>query len=279
VARREWPRRIEALNSARSFRRLAITAGVVSMALIPPASGADESQVDQNVRKLVAMQRAWGSATMNSAGAALALKEVSRGTLNGHTVVKYRMQASGLPTDKVYSLVLWQIGGQPQTSLSGITLDEAGTATCAGKPGTCGTPDKPNDPIDLDMLGGLGETKRVGLVASDKAANAYASVVPFRNRGTDGACILEATLVTPNAEAVMLSGSGFKPNARLDVEITSEGEKQHPAANANENGGYEGVLLPFIKGLAKGRTQASVRSANCKPVVSFSWGTGSYALQ
>ena len=247
------------------------------IATIAVAQGADEAQLDQNVQKLIATQRAWGT-RMNSASATLELKEISRGMSNGHTVVRYRMLTSGLPTDKFYSVILWQLGGQPQTNLSGVTLDETGTAICAGGPGSCGGT-KPNDPIDLVMMAGLGETKRLGLVASDQTARAFASVVPFPNRATEAGCNLEATLVTPNAEAMMLSGSGFKPGARLDVEIISEGEKQHPAATANENGIYEGVVLPFKKGLTKGRTQVSVRSGNCNPSVSFPWGADSYALQ
>ena len=83
----------------------------------------------------------------------------------------------------------------------------------------------------------------------------------------------------PTREAVMLFGSGFEPGGRLNLEITSEGEKQHPAATANQNGTYSSVILPFKKGLAKGRTQVSVRSKECNPVLSFSWGTDSYALQ
>lgn len=258
--------------------RLFIFALTTVVTLVPLARGADESQVNQTVEKLVAMQRAWGS-KMNSAGATLALKETSRTMANGHTVVRYRMLTSGLPADKVYSLIMWQLGGQPQTNLAGVTIDETGTAVCAGRPGTCGDASKPNDPIDVAMLGGLGEPKRVGLVATDKGAQAFASVVPFPNRATDAGCVLEMTLVTPKAEAVMLSASGFKPGARLDLEMTSEGEKQQPAAKADENGAYEGVVLPFKKGLTKGRTQVSVHSDSCNPALSFAWGEGSYVLQ
>jgi hypothetical protein len=230
-----------------------------------------------SVEELVKLQRSWGS-KMNSTGATLSLKEVSRRTSGGNAVVRYRMMALGLPVDKVYSLVMWQLGGQPENILEGVTIDETGSAICTGKPGTCGG-NKPNDPVELAMSGALGEPKRVGLVAADKGAYAFGSVVPFPNRGTDAGCTLEATLVTPNAEAVILSGSGFKPGIRLNVEISSEGEKQHLASNASENGSYEGAVLPFKKGVTKGRTQVSVLTETCKPEVSFAWGTGSYALQ
>jgi hypothetical protein len=47
---------------------------------------------------------------MNSRGAALKLKEIARGTLKGSTVVKYRLLTSGLPRDKIYSLVNVAVG-------------------------------------------------------------------------------------------------------------------------------------------------------------------------
>jgi hypothetical protein len=251
---------------------------VVCTVLFPSAKGADDGQINETLQKLVAMQRAWGP-KMNSAGASLSLKEISRGALNGHAAVKYRIQASGLPADKLYSLVMWQTGGQPQTNLEGVTIDETGTAICAGKPETCGTPDKPNDPIDLVMLGSQGETKRVGLIATDNSGKAFGSVVPFPNRAADGGCTLETTLVTPNAEAVMLSVTGFKPGVTLNIEMNSEGEIQHPAAKTDVSGAYEWVVLPFKRGLTKGRAQVSVQSDACDPALSFAWGAGSYVLR
>ncbi|MDP9171294.1 MAG: hypothetical protein M3N54_11805, partial [Acidobacteriota bacterium] len=248
---------------------------VVCTVLIPSAKGAADGQINEALQKLVAMQRAWGP-KMNSAGASLSLMEISRGALNGRTAVKYRMQASGLPADKIYSLVMWQTGGQPQTSLEGVTIDQTGTAICAGRPETCGTPDKPNDPIDVVMLGSQGEVKRVGLIATDGSGKAFNSVVPFPNRAADGRCTLEATLVTPNAEAVMLSVTGFKPGVTLNVEMNSEGETQHPSAKTDASGAYDWVVLPFKKGLTKGRAHVSVQSDPCDPALSFAWGAGSY---
>jgi len=230
-----------------------------------------------SVQQLVAMQRAWGPRT-NSAGAMLTLTEGSRAAADGHAIVRYRLTTSGLPKDKIYSLVMWQLGGQPQGLMSGVTIDSTGTAICAGKVGTCRA-DKPDDPIDLAMQAGLGEVKRLALIADDKSAKVFASVVPFPNRAAEGGCTLEATLVTPKAEAVMLSAAGFKPGITLDIEMNSEGEKQHFSGKTDAKGAYEWVVLPFKKGLTKGRAQVSVHSDNCNPALSFAWGEGSYVLQ
>lgn len=250
---------------------------ILLSALLYSASALAQEQTNQTVAKLAAMQRAWGT-SMNSPGATLALTEMSRSKVNGHTIVKYRMQASGLPLEKVYSLVNWQIGGQPQVHLEGVTINEAGIAVCAGNSGTCGTPSKPNDPIDLDMMAALGETKRVGLVADD-TAKAFANVVPFPNRAVHGGCVLSATIMTPNAEGVLLSASGFQPNSGVAIESVSEGEVKNSVAKADQNGAYETVLQPYRKGVTEGRTQVSVRSGSCHPVLSFAWGKSSYTLQ
>jgi hypothetical protein len=244
------------------------TFGAISAAL---GQGVD------SVQRLVAMQGAWGPKA-NSTGAVLTLVEGSRSTAEGHGVVRYRMVTSGLPKEKVYSLLMWQLGGQPQSVMSGITIDASGTAVCAGKPGTC-RGDKADDPIDLAMQAGLGEVKRVALMSEDKSIHAFASVVPFPNRTTDGACTVEATLVTPKAEAVMLSATGFKPETTLDIEMNSEGEIQHPAGKTDASGAHEWVVLPFKKGLTKGRARVSVHSGACNPSLSFAWGEGSYVLQ
>jgi hypothetical protein len=79
-----------------------------------PLIGADDDHVNHQLQKLVAMRRAWGP-KMNSTGATLRLHEGSRTVTEGHTVVRYRMIAPGLPKDKNYSLVMWRLNGQPQT--------------------------------------------------------------------------------------------------------------------------------------------------------------------
>jgi len=173
---------------------------------------------------------------------------------------------------------MWQLGGQPQTVMNGVTIDENGTAICAGRPGTC-SGNKEDDPIDLAMSGGLGETKRIGLIAPDKSTQVFAVVVPFPNRGMDAGCSIEAALVTPNAEAVLMFATGFKSGEQLDIQIVSEGERQSPSAKADPNGNYEWVVLPFKKGLTKGQARVSVRTAACTPTLPFSWGEGSYRLQ
>ena len=248
---------------------------VATLSVTPAASA--QGPGPGSVEQLVSMQRAWSPRT-NSAGAMLTLTEGSRTTADGHALVRYRMTTSGLPKDKTYSLLMWQLGGQPQGVMSGVTIDASGTAICAGKAGTC-RGDKPDDPIDLAMQAGLGEVKRVALIAADKSAQVFASVVPFPNRATYGGCTLEETLVTPKAEAVMFSATGFKAGVALDIEMNSEGEIQHPSGKTDANGAYEWVVLPFKKGLTKGRARVSVRSDSCNPALSFAWGEGSYALQ
>ncbi len=260
-------------KSLKIMRTLCFLATTLSAIIAVLAQGSGPGSVQQ----LVSLQRAWGPKA-NSTGTLLTLIETARATADGHLVVHYRLTTSGLPKDKAYSLVMWQLGGQPQVILNSVSIDADGTAFCAGKADTC-RGDKSNDPIDLAMEAGLGEVKRVGLFATDNSARVFANVVPFPNRAVDGGCALEATLVMPNSEAVMLVATGFKAGVALDIEMNSEGEKQHPGAKTNGSGAYEWVVLPSKKGVTMGRTQVTVHSDGCDPALSFAWGPGSYVLQ
>lgn len=262
---------------ARYMRAGSCLVACATAALIVFAPFNLRGDAEADLRQLVARQQAWGPKA-SSAGATLTLAEGSRSATNGHTTIRYRMNTSGLPKDKIYSLVMWQLGGQPQAVMNGITLDNAGTAVCAGRSDTCHG-EKPDDPIDLAMQAGMGETKRVALVATDKSAQVFASVVPFPRIGTDRGCTIEARLVTPNAEAMMLSVKGTKPGAAIETEMNSEGEKQRSSAKTGADGAYEWVALPFKSGLTKGHAEVTARSEGCNPSLSFAWGAGSYALQ
>jgi hypothetical protein len=183
------------------------------------------------------------------------------------------------PGASIYSLTLQLLGGEAETILRGVTLNEKGSAICAGRQGTCGDSNKPDDPIDLVMLGGLGEPKLVGIVADSGSYRAYATVVPFPMRAVDSGCVLEGTLATANAEVVSVSGHGFQPGELLEVRSRSEREVISNTAKADPDGGYTTIVSPFVKGLPRGHAELTVHTKQCSPSLSFEWGQGSYQLQ
>lgn len=151
-------------------------------------------------------------------------------------------------------------------------MDASGLAICAGTPGTCGSADKPNDPIDLILQPNAGEPVRLGLVSADGATKVFAKVVPIPLRGEDKACSVEATLLTPGAELVLIAGSGFQSNGDLTMESVSEGERHSSKGKADANGRYVSAILPYKQGVGSGIAKVNLKASGCIPSVSVPWG-------
>jgi hypothetical protein len=215
------------------------------------------------------MHRAWGP-PLSSPNAALALKETAR----SGQAVSYRLYASGLPLDGNYSLVSWPVTERgPAVVLTGVTLNASGLAICAGAPGDCGSPDKPNDPIDLKLQPIMGEPFRVALISStDPKLKAFAKIVPNPNQVIDKGCSLQSVLLLPGAAEVLIEGSGFAANADLTIELNFLGERHKQKVKADAEGVYSTVLLPVAPGRVGGDTELRVKSAACNPVLTFHWG-------
>ncbi|MEQ1884246.1 MAG: hypothetical protein ABL967_04240 [Bryobacteraceae bacterium] len=219
-------------------------------------------------QNLVSMHRAWGQAT-STPGTTLVLKEASK---SGSTI-KMRLYATGLPKDQTYTLVTWPVTQRgPMAAIDGITLDADGLAVCAGSAGTCGSPDKQNDPIDLAISPIAGEPVRLGLVSSNQATKAFAKIVPVPLRGEDRGCSVEATLLTPGSELVLIEGSGFSEKSEVTMDSNSEGEKRGGKLQRGSDGKYSTALFPFRQGVAKGTASVTLKSSDCSPNVRVNWG-------
>jgi hypothetical protein len=143
-----------------------------------------KSSEQNTAENLVRMHEVWG-AKASTPNASLAIKESTR---TGQ-VINLRLIADGVPKDGVYSLVTWPVTQKgPSEMLKGATLDSSGLAVCAGKPGTCGSADNPNDPIDVTVQPIPGEPIRLGIVSADGATKVFAKVVPNPLHGDDRGC-------------------------------------------------------------------------------------------
>jgi hypothetical protein len=224
------------------------------------------------VEQLAKLQRNFGK-KMNSPGVELSLKETNRSRAADRTLVRFRLNGTGLPSNTTFSLFQVQIDGTIIKIMEGVTFDAKGEAICAGRQGTC-QGDGPNDPIDLVVYAGKGESKRFGLVSDDGAhVKAFVGVVPFPNATTDKGCRLESIIGTPNGELTYIQGSGFEPNAELTIDSQSYDEKHHDTSKAEADGSFLHAILPYVNGKNSGKTVFDVKSKNCNPKLSFSWGT------
>jgi hypothetical protein len=231
------------------------------------------------LQKVSKMQMAWGAA-MSTPGSTLELRETGRERVEDRTVVAYRIYGHGLPVDQTYSLVRWPLNGLPEAVLSGVTLTQDGMAVCSGAgPQFCGDSATPNDPIDLKTFGGKGEPFRIALEAEDHKHLAAASVAPFPVKAENKDCSLESILIMPNAEAILLQGSGFGPNASVEFISDSSGEKRSQKETADGTGHLKFIVLPYKEGLDDGVVTIQPTNAACQPSVTVPWGKHSYKLQ
>jgi hypothetical protein len=228
-----------------------------------PGNGAAGAAQD-----LVRMHEAWGPKA-STPGVSLAVRESSR----SGQVIKFRLTANGASRDGAYSLLAWPVTQKaPSRVLSGVTLDASGLAICAGTPVTCGSADNPNDPIDITLSPVQGEPVRLALVSADGATKVFVKLVPIPLRDENRGCSVEATLLTPGAELVLIEGSGFPPTTDLTMDSESGGERQTRKGKTDADGRYVSALLPYREGVPAGTTKVNLKASKCAPSVTVPWG-------
>lgn len=236
---------------------------------------------------LAACALLWGCALLAQAppppdtpGLSLRLLQVSRTPVQGHTVVRYRLILRGSAFGAEYNLTQWtSVVPRPRTVLSGITLDPTGLALCAGRPGTCGSPQHANDPVELAVTAAAGEFLRFTLTSPDGTRHAMAIAVPFPVQGADRGCHLEILRYGPQANALAIRGTGFGANAKLKITLDSAGQIHSNPATADAQGVYTSAVVPAVNGVAGGSFRIAITAPTCSPSASIVWGAGSYKLQ
>jgi hypothetical protein len=214
------------------------------------------------------MHQAWGPKA-STPNASLEIRE----TAVSGARHQFRLFATGLPADGVYSIVTWPVTQKgPSEILKGVTLGDSGVAVCAGAPGRCGSADKPNDPIDIVLQPIPGEPSRLGLVSADRMTKVFARIVPVPVKGEDRGCGAEAILLTPRGELVLIEGSGFPPNSNVGIDSDSAGERHNGTEKTDADGRMTSAFLPNKQGVAGGTLKVILKSAQCSPAVSIAWG-------
>jgi hypothetical protein len=159
--------------------------------------------------------------------------------------------------------------------MQGVTFADDGLALCAGRPDTCGDPDKLDDPIDFILPSQKGESHHLALVSEDGQSKVFFLITPFPVVAADRGCTVELTRLMAQAALVYVRASGFSPNEKLKLESDSEIESHHQDAQADAQGVYDSALLPAVKGIASGTLQVTVRGKSCAPAAKMEWGPAS----
>ena len=75
-----------------------------------------------------------------------------------------------------------------------------------------------------------GEPSRLALISFDQTLKVYAKIVAIPQKGEDKGCSVEATLLTPGAELVVIEATGFPANADIVMDSDSEAIVTKPKA-------------------------------------------------
>jgi hypothetical protein len=261
-------RKVQEETYARFDRCLGVSVKVVRLfvlvaLLVPFVVAQDKQFVDDWQKKA------------NSQGAGLDLKEVGRERVEGHTVVTYRLFASGLPKERHYTLWSWNLGSAPQ-AIADAFINEQGLIMNQLANAAQGVSE---DPINAKVFAGRGERKRFAITSDDWTLQAFAEAVPFPLEQTSGTCRLSVVMAAPDYAGVVLRGSGFKSNARLSIEVTSGTEVGKQQVTATADGTYVAAIVGTVKGQRSGKTTVTVISPDCRVGVQFPWGEGSYRTE
>ena len=240
----------------------------------PPAAAKTAPMTAADVRAmasaLVEGHMGWGP-ELNSAGASLAVREASR---DGGTVT-FGLRQTGLPKDKVYVLYHWPVTQlKPVPALTGVTFDDNGVAICAGRPGTCGKADKPNDPVELTAVPAPGEPFRFAVAAvDDPAIKAYVKVVPVPVEAEDKGCRLRGVVLLPRGTLLAIEATGFPASSVIGFHTESEGEIHDTKPTTDAAGRYLSAVLPVKAGVERGTVKIRAVAGECKPEISFPWSS------
>jgi len=222
----------------------------------------------------------------SSPGAKVEARELKRTPGDDGTAVTYRFVVTGLPADKLYTLMAWE----PVTELAdaapvtySLRLTPAGMVCgMAGNCATrcvvgmnCGILGEAADPV---VVAAKGERKFFALLSNDGKSGAFFAVTPFPITASDKNCSLNVTRAVRSTLAVV-QGSGFLPVEDVAISTSSYDVQDNSTMRADSQGHFSFAVFPFVAGKKNGVTRFQAKGKQCAPTVEFDWGADAMKLQ
>ena len=254
-------RLVRSLAAAIAIATLGTTAG--AQTLTPPDTTA---------------QCRW-SVECSAPGTSLHVAEVARTGAGRALKIDVSPRASGFPSGVPLTLWIRRVGAAPAWVVAGYALDSSGKAGCAdrtayaamasiARDGWCSAP---LDSLSLTLGGAMeGEPFAFALSTADGRQSAYAVVVPRAVVATVQGCgTLDAQLVTADARAIRILGTGFTPATGLTTESVRGRDKVAGQVTTDSTGRFVAIVTSNGRG---GDATYTVRTPSCEVTLPYRWG-------
>ena len=184
-------------------------------------------------------------------------------------LVHFRLYASGVPHDVPYHLLMIRINGSAaQSPPDPKIVEESGLVA-----------DSPGDSHDLYLAAAKGEPYYFALISDDKKVRVFTSVIPFPIKAEDKKCSIEVVRLTVDFEQALVRFTEFPPDAKIQIESDSAGEKRGFEAHTDKLGSSDVTILPYKKDTEKGDLMLKASSGTCSPTIRFTWGKNTYRTE
>jgi hypothetical protein len=188
--------------------------------------------------------------------------------VNGNTMVICNFFASGLPTDRQYTLSTKIIGAMPGKS-SEVHVNNEGKVLSELADPAHNVAEKP---AVINLVGSKGEPFQFAIASADGQSRAFTRIIPFPIESSAGPCHLSVEQIIPDYAAVLITVSGLQPNEALVIAYGSEKKvrKTRDAADAKETRLV--AVSTVIKGRPSGIFQFKVLAQSCEIGIELPWG-------
>src|SRR2546426_349599 len=202
----------------------------------------------------------------STAGVQVALREKSRFAMGGRKLVEYELVATGLPTNRLFTLWLFPFGERPVPVVGGVTGDSTGRAACAdssalaraNRPPTGGRGIIPL-PLMMPVESFVpSEPAKAALISNDDSVRAYATVFPVPLAAETAGCRLWLELLSTDRDRFRLSGTGFQGGAEAHVVAPSGNQVIDFRKPVPADGSFWMLLSPAVKGKRGGSGSIAV---------------------
>jgi len=117
-----------------------------------------------------------------------------------------------------------------------------------------------------------GEKVSYCMYSPDRSEKIITSIIPFPIEASKEFATVSLELFDPKGEEFACFGKGFTPGERVQVICTSGDQIHQEAVIIDQNGNFNYLLRPSIKGQETGTAKVTVKRQNEQISVPFAWG-------